>query len=51
MITMITTKDDDKGDEQKAQKFKEQLKWIKKRKKTTTWGGPFPLIANQNPVR
>jgi len=29
MITMITTKDDDKGDEQKAQKIKEQLKWIK----------------------
>ena len=29
MITMMTTKDDDKGDEQKAQKIKEQLKWIK----------------------
>ena len=23
----------------------------KKRKKTTTWNGPLPLIANQNPVR
>ena len=29
MITMMTTKDDDKVDEQKAQKIKEQLKWIK----------------------
>ena len=29
MITMMTTKDDDKGDEQKVQKIKEQLKWIK----------------------
>ena len=26
MITMMTTKDDDKGDEQKAQKIKEQVK-------------------------
>ena len=25
----MTTKDDDKGDEQKAQKIKEQLRWIK----------------------
>ena len=29
MIIMMTTKDDDKGDEQKAQKIEEQLKWIK----------------------
>ena len=30
MITIMTTKDDDKGDEQKAQRsIKEQLKWIK----------------------
>ena len=36
MITIMTTKDDDKGDEQNAQKIKEQLKWIKDQSKNNT---------------
>ena len=28
-----------------------QSRTNKKRKETTTWSGPLPLIANQNPVR